>query len=94
MVRPGGYQGEQKLVENAYADLRAIRECDALVRFTDIGGSSATGGKDFETGYAFALGRPIYVVGGRQNIFDYLPNFIHVKDEAELLRLLSPVEIM
>lgn len=92
---------DQKLVENALTDLRTIRECDVFVRFTNsldglpfVPNTWATGGKDFEMGYAYALGKPIYVVGGRQNIFDRLPNLIHVKDEAALLRLLSPVEVM
>lgn len=89
------------LIDCAIADIRAIREADYFVRFpNDLHGSTyvrsdlATAGKDFETGYAFALGKPIFVVGGKQNIFDRLPNMVHVKDEAALLRALNPIEVM
>jgi hypothetical protein len=38
----------------------------------------------FEMGLAYALGKPIVVVGGIQPIFDYLPTINHVRDIGEL----------
>lgn len=88
------------LVERGLDDLRDIRDCDYFVRLGDdlsgpfISSGLATGGHHFETGFAFALGKVIVVVGGHQNIFDWFPTIVHVKDNAELKRLLSPVEVM
>jgi nucleoside 2-deoxyribosyltransferase len=73
---------EKYLREQAYTDLREVRECDVFVRLSD----GKSGGKMCETGLALAWGKPIYVVGGRQMIFDYLPHIIHVKDKNHLIR--------
>ena len=85
--------------ENALNDVADIRNCDVLVRFTDdLSGPSvpshlATGARMFEQGLAFAIGKPIYVVGGQQHIFDRLPGMVHVRDVAHLKRELCPEEI-
>lgn len=85
--------------ENAINDLHDIRDCDYLVRFADdlsggfVPSHLATGARMFEMGYAHALGRTCYVVGGTQMIFDRLANIRHVKDVEELKRELNPVEV-
>lgn len=72
------------LAKNAFIDLNNIDSCDILVRFTDsinIGYNDPaliSGGRHFETGYAYAKGKQIIVVGGKQNIFDNLSRIAHV----------------
>lgn len=85
--------------ETALIDVADVKSCDALVRFSDdlsgvfVPAHLATGARMFETGMAYSLGKPIYVVGGKQNVFDSLPNIIHVKDVDALTRELCPQEI-
>lgn len=81
--------------EMALMDVHDVREADILIRFTDdldfpyVRARLATGARMFEMGYAYAQGKPIIVVGGRQPIFDYLPNIVHVKDVDELKNYLG-----
>lgn len=90
--------------ENAIQDVNDVRAADIVVRFTDedvqwgdsyfvrdklIRAHFATGGRMFECGLAWAEGKPIIVIGGHQNIFDCLPNIIHLPDAEELKRYLS-----
>lgn len=83
----------------ALMDLEDVGRADTLVRFSDAGVvlpadsltvhfSLATGARHFEMGYAYATGKRMIVVGGRQNIFDSLPYIEHVKDEEELWKIL------
>jgi nucleoside 2-deoxyribosyltransferase len=94
-----GNAREKFMRECAFTDLQDVRDADMLVRFTDdlipstIPSYLGTGARHFETGYALALGKPIVVVGGRQNVFDFLPNVVHIKDADALVRYLSPEEI-
>jgi hypothetical protein len=92
----------------AVNDANDVRAADVLVRFTDervrldgdyevlkdtlVRASLATGARMFETGLAWGAGIPIIVVGGHQNVFDYLPNIIHLKDVVELKKYLSSTE--
>lgn len=91
--------------ETAFIDIQDVRAADVLVRFTDqaaridgeyptgqIPAGLATGARMFEMGLAWAEGIPIVVVGGKQPVFDYLPNIVHLKDVEELLEFLSPTE--
>lgn len=52
-----------------------------------------SGARMVEMGYALALGKAVVVVGGKQNVFDRLPQVIHLKDVEELKRYLAPVEV-
>ena len=85
--------------ETAFIDVADVKSCDALVRFSDdlsgvyVPSHLATGARMFETGLAFALGKPVYVVGGKQNVFDSLPSMIHITDTEHLKRELCPTEI-
>ena len=86
-------------LENAFGDIRDLREADVLVRFTDNAENTpkkVIDGKDWvpakfiscarmvEFGIAWERGMPIFVVGGKQNIFDELPNITHVSSLYEL----------
>jgi len=83
----------------ALTDLEDIRSCDVFVRFTDdlsaitVPSHLATGARHFETAYAYSLGKPVIIVGGFQNVFDWLPSFTHVKDEEALVQYFNPEEI-
>ncbi len=46
---------------------------DGLVLIAEPSGRCVPGGKHVETGIALALGRPIYVIGRRENIFHWHP---------------------
>lgn len=82
----------------AFTDLNDVKNADLVVRFTDnlsqetIPSHLGTGARHFEVGYAFALGKPVIVVGGHQNVFDFLPNVAHLPDTEALIRYLSPQE--
>ena len=81
--------------EIAFRDIRDIDGCDTLIRFSDVFDRKSmvpsnwiTGGRMWETGYAYAKGKRIIVLGGHQTVFDWLPSIEHVKDVIELcLRL-------
>ncbi len=79
-------------VEDAFADIRDLREADILIRFADITDSSTvpsrliSGARMFECGLAWERGMPIFVVQGKQNVFDYFPNIVHFATVDDLLQ--------
>lgn len=85
--------------ECAFTDINDVRACDVFVRFTDdltpitIPSHLGTGARHFETGLAYALGKTIIIVGGRQNVFDFVPGFVHLKDTEALVRYLNKEEV-
>jgi len=90
---------ETFLRDRAYIDLRDVDAADAIVRFTDnvkgvtmVPAHLISGARMFEMGYAKAKGKTLYVVGGKQNVFDRLPDVIHIQDVEELYRVLSQEE--
>ena len=86
---------ERFLRERAYVDLQDVDKADALVRFADVNlkrkvsRESVSGARMFEFGYAKAKGKTLYVVGGKQNVFDRLDGIVHVKNVDALVRLLK-----
>lgn len=96
-VPPAGSKLEKWRRETALVDIEDIKAADMIVRFSDtdeaknplVPSALISGARMFETGFAWALGKPVVVVGGKQNVFDYLPNIIHVKDVKELKKYLS-----
>jgi len=93
--------GQEKFLrETAFIDLQDVDAADVLVILSDnlalhdlVPSKWATGSRHFEAGYAFAKGKPIVCVGDRDNLFYHMPNVVSVKNEAELLRYLSAVEV-
>lgn len=87
------------LRECAFTDVNDVKLADVIVRFADdlstesIPSHLGTGARHFEMGLAFALGKPLIVVGKRQNIFDFLPHVTVLKDMSALIRHLSLEEI-
>ena len=86
---------ERFLREQAYVDLQDVDKADALVRFADVNlkrkvsRELVSGARMFEFGYAKAKGKTLYVVGGKQNVFDRLDGIVHVKNVDALVRLLK-----
>lgn len=90
---------EKFLRDRAYLDLNDVAEADAIVRFTDpefldtetplVSRALISGARFVEFGYAKALGKTLYVVGGKQNVFDRLDGIVHLKDVDELCHVLS-----
>jgi nucleoside 2-deoxyribosyltransferase len=68
--------------ETAIADLEDMRTADVLILFTGNehdyttipAGSLARGGRHFESGFFYSLGKAIILCGQRENIFHYLPD--------------------
>lgn len=97
-VVPTAGQEKWRMI-NALMDREDVIKADTFVRFTDdlsnltVPSHLATGTRMAEMGIAMEHGKPIIVVGGKQCLFDWMPNVIHLKDKGELKRFLSPVEI-
>lgn len=70
----------------AVMDLDDIYRADKMIFFSeDPNKGVVRGGRHVEFGYALALGKPILVVGPKENIFHYLPEIQFVKDWGEAL---------
>lgn len=72
---------------NDEEDVRAAT--DGLVSISEPDGTMVPGGKHVETGIAIALGRPVFVVGCRENIFHWHPLVSVVADIESLVSLLN-----
>lgn len=96
---PEGQERAAFLTDMADVDLFDLDLADVIIRFTDQGAllgktepvpaSLATGARHFETGYAYARGKRVIIVGGHQNVFDYLRGFVHVAGVEELVSYLK-----
>lgn len=99
---PEGHDLDDFLSGMADMDLADVDLCDVIVRFSDraalfgktgtVPASLATGARMFETGYAYARGKKVVVVGGHQNVFDYLRKPLHVATVEELVSYLKNSE--
>ena len=84
----------------AFNDVEDILDADVLVRISDkeimefplIPAKFASGARMFETGYAYANGKSIVVLGGYQNTFDYLPGITVVENEEQLIKELYKIQ--
>ena len=71
-----------ELKRHAWLDYVCVTHCDALV----VINSRVSEGKAVETGIALALGKPVYVVGDRTNIFNHLwPTYASVLHVMEAM---------
>lgn len=74
----------------AQMDLDDIDGADAVIVFSEdrlIG--YTTGGRHVELGYAIAKGKPIIVVGPRENVFFYLPQIRFADSVAEAVEIIA-----
>jgi len=66
------YDDEQRS-SNAVKDEEDVRAADALIFRSEPDGTRVAGGKHVETGIAIALGKPVYAIGPKENIFHWHP---------------------
>jgi len=66
----------------ARADLDDLSDADACISFTC--GTGGKGGRHVEFGAAWALGKALYIVGPRENVFHTLPTVRQWPDWATL----------
>lgn len=64
-----------RLRDAAIMDLADVRKADFLICCTTFGGRSS-GGMHVESGYAFALGKPVVVYGHRECFLHWHPNVL------------------
>lgn len=65
-------------IETANIDIEDIDKADAVVFFSEdplVG--IKRGGRHVEFGYSLAKGKPVYVIGPRENVFHYLDRVYH-----------------
>ena len=62
---------------------------DGLILISEKTGRNVPGGKHVETGIALGLGRPIYVIGRKENIFHWHPKVKIFKDNQEFIQYLN-----
>ena len=72
----------------ALADEEDVRAADGLILLAEPEGRTVPGGKHVETGIALALGRPVFVVGRRENVFHWHPLVRVVPGVEDLLAVL------
>ena len=95
--RPENVSYEEYERQEALIDVEDVLRCDVLVRLSDkeimgfplIPSSFATGARMFETGLAWHAGKEVIVIGQEQNVFDYLPGILILKDEQQLKEYLT-----
>lgn len=82
-----GHSSDEFRARMATRDLADIDSCDIVVLLpqfatdfsnADSHAKAASGGCHFETGYAFAKGKKLIVVGERRNVFHYHPSVHHL----------------
>ena len=87
----GAYSDEERrsIAEMDEEDVRAAEA--GLILLAELPGKTVPGGKHVETGIAIALGRPIYVIGRRENIFHWHPSVRIFETLEQLLEYLKLV---
>ena len=73
------YGGEEGLTfsDIASLDVNDVLRADAVVKFTEpYGSSNVGGGRHSEWGVAIASGRRLYLVGPKEQVFDWYPGVI------------------
>ena len=86
-------------VETAQKDADDVHAADTVIRFSDdlstptVPSLWCTCSRMEETGMAYAWGKKIIIVGGVQNIFDNLPERVHVKNVDALFTYIKKVRL-
>lgn len=75
--------------QEARNDIEDIAAADAFVLLTDY--ESSTGGMHFETGYAYAIGKPVFIVGKRTMVFHHLPSIVVFSNLEACIRALVAI---
>ncbi len=85
-----GEESDSFYVTTAAVDLADIERADIFILFSEnpLEGFKR-GGRHVEYGYALKAGKPIYVVGPKENVFHYSPNVAHFSTFEELSKDLN-----
>lgn len=84
----GGEEDPAVMAREAQHDIDDLDAANALVLLN----LEKSEGKAFETGYMFASGKPVVVVGGRSNVFHWLPEVHVVSSVAAAVELLKGMD--
>lgn len=88
-------------LQRALYDVEDLKIANVLVRYSDatidqlhtpgnmMAAKLVTGARHTETGMALMLGIPVIVIGGPQNVFDFLPQVKHLETTQQMLDYLG-----
>jgi len=80
------------LLNTATTDIEDIEKADTFVLFSENPEEAyVRGGRHWETGYAYARGKTILVVGPKENIFHYFPECIVVDNWKDARKSLTEI---
>lgn len=86
---PSAYSDEER-TRIALMDEEDVRAAtDGLILLAEEPGRFVPGGKHVETGIALALGRPVFVIGHRENIFHWHPRVTVFDSQESFLRTIG-----
>lgn len=71
--------------EAAEIDLDDIQRCCAVLLISQNGKPTTNGGRHFEFGYAYTLGKQLLLLGQREGVFHYLPEVRQYNNIEDLL---------
>jgi hypothetical protein len=91
LTKEGSTEGhEAERIRYAEEDVADLRAADIVISFTEEPRKTTTrGGRHVEFGMALALGKSVYVVGWRENVFHTLPTVRFFKTTRECLLALK-----
>lgn len=75
----------------AVKDMEDIRQADYFILYKpkELHRVPTTGGHHVELGFCLGIGKPIIILGARENVFNYLPGIQVVTTEQDLLETLN-----
>lgn len=84
---------EGKTLEDvAVMDFEDVQAADMVLVFTDPKGSAQTGGgRHTELGLGYALGKRVWIVGEKEQVFHHLPKVVQFDNLDQVLGALSTV---
>lgn len=81
---------DSELRSFAVQDCADIQRADVFMLFSsDPKVPTVRGGRHVEMGIALALGKAIWVIGPKENVFHYIPGITHFKTLADLKQFMD-----
>jgi nucleoside 2-deoxyribosyltransferase len=83
-------EGQDVAVSERFAmdDWEDLLAADAMIWFSQQTENRGRGGRHVEFGMALAWGKPIHVVGRKENVFHWLPQVVHHVSTIEAVQAL------
>lgn len=78
---------DERQSQCAADDIEDIRSADEFLLVSST--PSSTGGKHFETGYAWAIGKPVTIWGPRENVFHYMRGLMVIPHDKDIIEHLK-----